>query len=49
MQVKILKQWSIGDLENNLNNFIKLVKVIDIKFSVNNDYSYAMIIYEELR
>lgn len=49
MKVKIFKNWVLDDLENATNDFIEKVKVIDIKFSVNENYSFAMIIYEEKR
>lgn len=49
MKVRIFKSWFLDDLENETNDFIEKVKVIDIKFSTNENYSFAMIMYEEKR
>lgn len=49
MKVKILKNYFLGELEESINKFIKIVKVIDIKFCADDDFGYAMIMYEEKR
>lgn len=49
MKVKILVNYYLNEQENAINKFIanKAIKIIDIKFAVNKDYTFAMIIYEE--
>lgn len=52
MKVKIFKNWllnDIDDMEDDINNFIEGTKVIDIKFTTGDSYSFAMVMYEEKR
>ena len=51
MKVKIIRNFFKGELEEQINNFIKLVKsenIIDIKYCEDNDYGSALIMYKDL-
>lgn len=47
MKVKFCLESHIGNLENEINNFIKDKKVIDIKTQTTNGYIIVMILYME--
>lgn len=51
MKVEIIKENNYVDLEQEINRWIEnhWVKIIDIKFEVDNRYCYAMIIYKEAK
>ena len=47
MKVKFYLENHIGNLENEIDNFIKDKKVIDIKLQTTNGYIIVMILYKE--
>lgn len=49
MKIKFFSSSSNNALENDVNAFLKNieVEVIDIKFSLDNNYSYVMVIYND--
>ena len=51
MKVEIIKENNYVDLKQEINRWIEnnWVKIIDIKFCINNSYCYAMIIYKEAK
>lgn len=47
MRVEILRTTMIGELQSEINKFIKDKNVIDIKYCENGEYCSALIIYKE--
>ena len=48
MKVKIFAYKNTQNLEDDINEFLKTVSnVIDIKYSSSNEYSEALIMYDE--
>lgn len=49
-QVKIVAGFTVVEIENKINNFLKETKeeIIDIKINRSDSYHSAMIIYEKI-
>lgn len=47
MKVKIFKNFSYGDLEKDINDFIEDKSIEDIKFIIKDNFYYGMVIYRE--
>lgn len=49
MKVKIFKNFSYGDLEKDINEFIEDKSIEDIKFIIKDNFYYGMVLYSELK
>lgn len=47
MKVKIFKNFSYGDLEQDINEFIKDKNIEDVKFIIKDNFYYGMVTYRE--
>lgn len=49
MKVKIFKNFSYGDLEKDINDFIEDKSIEDVKFIEKGDFYCAMVLYSEYK
>lgn len=47
MKVKIFKNFSYGDLEQAINEFIEDKNIEDVKFIIKDNFYYGMVTYRE--
>lgn len=47
VKVKVLFCSNIGIFESLVNDFCKLYKVIDIKYSIHEGIHYALVLYKD--